>query len=131
MRARLRNRHTRSPSTCPRAIGATPNGRRHASQARPSEIGPATAGAVRHHHARQAASRAGLPRLPRHPAPGQELWRRTARGGVRRGLDIGATSYSSITSILKNGLDRAYREEGAAEPSPIHHANIRGGGYYH
>ena len=48
-----------------------------------------------------------------------------------RGLDIGATTYGSIASILKSGLDRAYREEGAAEPSPIRHANIRGGGYYH
>ena len=49
----------------------------------------------------------------------------------RRGLDIGATTYGSIASILKSGLDRAYREEGAVEPSPIDHANIRGGGYYH
>ena len=49
----------------------------------------------------------------------------------RRGLDIGATTYGSIASILKSGLDRAYREEGAVEPSPIDHTNIRGGGYYH
>lgn len=49
----------------------------------------------------------------------------------RHGLDIGAATYGSIASILKSGLDRAYSEEDAAEPSGIHHANIRGGGYYH
>jgi hypothetical protein len=37
---------------------------------------------------------------------------------------------TSIRSILKTGLDRAFLE-GAAEAAPLQHANIRGGGYYH
>jgi hypothetical protein len=37
---------------------------------------------------------------------------------------------TSIRSILKNGLDRAFLEP-SEEPSPLQHANIRGGGYYH
>ena len=37
---------------------------------------------------------------------------------------------TSIRSILKTGLDRAFLE-GAEEASPLQHANIRGGGYYH
>lgn len=49
----------------------------------------------------------------------------------RRGNDIGATSYRSIVSILKHGLDRAYAQEKVAEGEPIRHANIRGRGYYH
>jgi transposase len=49
----------------------------------------------------------------------------------RRGLSIGATSYGSIASILKNGLDRAFHEEAAAEGEPLRHANIRGQSYYH
>jgi len=58
---------------------------------------------------------------------------------AKRGNDIGATTCGSITSILRHGLDKAYlHPDGtpAAEPAPsdarpIHHANIRGRGYYH
>jgi transposase len=49
----------------------------------------------------------------------------------RRGNDIGATSYGSVVSILKHGLDKAYAQENAPEGEPIRHANIRGRGYYH
>jgi transposase len=48
-----------------------------------------------------------------------------------RGNDIGATSYGSVASILKHGLDKAYAQENAPEGEPIRHANIRGRGYYH
>lgn len=37
---------------------------------------------------------------------------------------------TSIRSILKTGLDRAFLE-GSEEAAPLQHANIRGGGYYH
>ncbi len=49
----------------------------------------------------------------------------------KRGLSIGATTYGSIVSILKNGLDRAFHEEVVAEAEPVRHANIRGQSYYH
>ena len=49
----------------------------------------------------------------------------------QRGLDIGASSYGSIVSILRNGLDRAYRADPVPDAPPVQHANIRGGGYYH
>jgi transposase len=49
----------------------------------------------------------------------------------RRGNDIGATTYGSIASILKNGLDKAYAREPTPETSPIRHGNFRGTGYYH
>jgi len=49
----------------------------------------------------------------------------------RRGNDIGATSYGSISSILKNGLDKAYALEPTPDTPPIRHGNIRGPGYYH
>ena len=48
-----------------------------------------------------------------------------------RGNDIGATSYGSVASILKHGLDKAYAPANAPEGEPIRHANIRGRGYYH
>jgi transposase len=46
-----------------------------------------------------------------------------------RAVLIGATSYRSVESILKNGLDSKPLPE--AEPSPpVHHSNIRGSQYY-
>ena len=50
---------------------------------------------------------------------------------AERGNDIGATTYGSILSILKNGLDKAYAPSTASDAAPIQHANIRGRGYYH
>jgi transposase len=49
----------------------------------------------------------------------------------RRGNDIGATTYGSIASILKHGLDKAYAREPTPETSPVRHGNIRGTDYYH
>jgi transposase len=49
----------------------------------------------------------------------------------QRGMDIGARSYSSIVSILRNNLDRAYRPQPMLDEPPVPHSNIRGGGYYH
>jgi transposase len=46
-----------------------------------------------------------------------------------RALTINAISYSSVSSILKSGLDRAESDAGAVKPVPAH-ANIRGGAYY-
>ena len=48
----------------------------------------------------------------------------------RRGLTIRARSVASISSILKNGLDRAFIED-RPEDHPLNHTNIRGQGYYH
>jgi transposase len=49
-----------------------------------------------------------------------------------RALLINATSYKSVQSILKNGLDRQV-EIDTPEPdaTPIAHGNVRGAGYYH
>jgi len=47
-----------------------------------------------------------------------------------RAIDIGARSYTSVQSILKNNLDRK-RPENATDGSPITHPNIRGANYFH
>jgi transposase len=47
-----------------------------------------------------------------------------------RALQIGARSYSSVKSILKNDLDRR-RPESATDGPAIVHANIRGPTYFH
>ena len=53
----------------------------------------------------------------------------------RRGNDIGATTYGSIASILKQGLDRVQEQNTAPDRvkhgTPVRHTNIRGQGYYH
>lgn len=48
----------------------------------------------------------------------------------RRALSIGATSYRSLESILKNGLDKTPATTPKSQPAPVLHANIRGAGYY-
>ncbi len=47
-----------------------------------------------------------------------------------RALDIGARSYSSVASILRNNLDRR-KPKRAADGPTIDHANIRGARYFH
>lgn len=47
-----------------------------------------------------------------------------------RALEINAHSYSSLNSILKNGLDRVPRTRPTDEPA-ITHPNIRGADYFH
>lgn len=47
-----------------------------------------------------------------------------------RALEIGARSYSSVNSILKNNLDRRQPEPATDGPA-ITHPNIRGAAYFH
>jgi transposase len=47
-----------------------------------------------------------------------------------RALEIGARSFTSVNSILKNNLE-AKRPEPAADGPPIAHSNIRGSRYFH
>ena len=47
-----------------------------------------------------------------------------------RAVEINAHSYSSLHSILKNGLDRQARTRATDEPA-ITHPNIRGADYFH
>jgi transposase len=47
-----------------------------------------------------------------------------------RALEIGARSYTSVNSILKNNLDRR-RPTKATDGPAILHSNIRGPGYFH
>jgi transposase len=48
-----------------------------------------------------------------------------------RALEIGATSYSSVASILKNNLDRRKPRQSATSGPAIDHPNIRGPQYFH
>ena len=52
----------------------------------------------------------------------------------KRALEIGAPSYSSVASILRNNLDRREApksSKGATDGPAIDHPNIRGPEYFH
>jgi transposase len=51
-------------------------------------------------------------------------------GACGRALEIGARSFTSVNSILKNNLE-AKRPAPAADGPPIAHSNIRGSRYFH
>jgi hypothetical protein len=55
---------------------------------------------------------------------------RLCADSASRALDIGARSYSSVNSILKNNLDRRRPAMPADGPAIAHH-NIRGPTYFH
>ena len=48
----------------------------------------------------------------------------------QRALNIKAKSYTSVKSILKNGLDQKQAKQGSQQMLPITHQNIRGKNYY-
>jgi hypothetical protein len=48
----------------------------------------------------------------------------------RRALAIGGVSYTSLKSILVNGLDSKPLPEPVSPNEPVAHPNVRGPGYY-
>jgi transposase len=94
-------------------------------------IGPATAGLIetlltaKPHPEQGFRACLGILRLVRSYGAGR------LEAACQRGLDIGAASYGSVLSILRNSLDRTPRPEPASDEPPVWHENIRGGGYYH
>ena len=50
---------------------------------------------------------------------------------AQRAIEIGATTYGSVKSILDARLDRRPAPKRPAETAPILHPNIRGPRYYH
>jgi len=131
VRSRLHNRHTtiqqHMPSSHRRYAQWTPaRMMRHAAS-----IGPATIALVeaimkaKPHPEQGFRACLGILRLVRSYGPAR------VEAACRRGNEIGATTYGSIASILKNGLDKAYAREPTPEAPPIRHGNIRGTGYYH
>jgi transposase len=131
LRSPLRGRHTTVPEHMPsshrRYLGWT-----HERIQRDAEAtGPATAALIeailrtRRHPEQGFRSCVGILRL----AKGYGSDRLEA--ACERALAIGAHSYTSLASILKNGLDRqAPKEPRDTSPLPAH-PNLRGAGYYH
>ena len=131
VRSHLRNRHTtiqqHMPSAHRRYAEWTPSRMmRHAAS-----IGPATIALIeaimkaKPHPEQGFRACLGILRLERSYGSAR------LEAASKRGNEIGATTYGSIASILKSGLDKAYAKEPTPEAPPIRHGNIRGTGYYH
>ena len=94
-------------------------------------IGPSTIALVEHilttkpHPEQGFRACLGILRLARGYGP-QRL-----EAACQRGMSIGANSYGSVLSILRNGLDRAFRPEPVLDNVAVQHSNIRGSDYYH
>ncbi|MBT3399911.1 MAG: IS21 family transposase [Rhodospirillaceae bacterium] len=129
MRAPANRRHTtireHMPSAHRRFAAWTPERMRHQAAA----VGPETEALVaiimreRPHPEQGFRSCIGILRLAK-PHGRERL-----EAACERALAIGARSYSSVASILKNNLDRR-KSKRAAEAPVIEHANIRGSGYF-
>ena len=130
-RSHLRNRHTTVPEHMPSAHRRYAEWTPARMMRHAASIGPATVALVeaimkaKPHPEQGFRACLGILRLARSYGEAR------LEAACRRGNDIGATSYGSIASILKSGLDRAYAREPAPETPPIRHGNIRGTGYYH
>jgi transposase len=135
-RSRLRHRHTTTPEHMPSAHRRyaewTPA--RMVSEA--AKLGPATVALfeaimkAKPHPEQGFRSCLGIISLVKSYGPAR------VEAACRRGNNIGATTYGSIASILKTGLDRAYAEHDdftrkGTDEAPFHHENIRGRDYYH
>ena len=131
VRSPIRSRHTTVPEHMPsshrRYLGWT-----HERIQRDAEAtGPATAALIevilrtRRHPEQGFRSCVGILRLAKGYGAGR------LEAACERALAIGAHSYTSLASILKNGLDRrAPQEPHDTSPLPAH-PNLRGAGYYH
>ena len=96
----------RCASTCRRATGAMPTGRRSASGGR-----PARSAATPRRWSRSSCGSAHTPSKASAPASAscgspRRYGRERLEAACSRALEIGARSYSSVNSILKNNLDR-------------------------
>jgi transposase len=130
-RSHLRNRHTTVPEHMPSAHRRYAEWTPARMMRHAASIGPATVALVeaimraKPHPEQGFRACLGILRLARSYGAAR------LEAACRRGNDIGATTYGSIASILKTGLDRAYQREPAPDTPPIRHGNIRGTGYYH
>lgn len=131
-RSPLKGRHTTLPEHMPQA-------HRQYAEWTPQRLvrwaetsGPATAEVVaiilgsRAHPQQGFRSCLGIMRL------GKSYGAARLEAACRRALHLGATTYTSLRSMLEKGLDQQPIPASHAEPeTPIAHGNIRGPEYYH
>jgi transposase len=130
-RSHLKGRHTTLPEHMPTSHRSYAEWTPQRLIRWAEKSGPATAGMVqtileRRAHPQQGfRSCLGIMRL------GKSFGEERLEAACRRALTLGACSYKSIESILRQGLDRkAFPEQQDLDLS-LEHENIRGSDYYH
>lgn len=132
-RSQLRHRHTTTPEHMPSAHRRYAEWTPARMMSEAAKLGPATTALfeaimkAKPHPEQGFRSCLGIISLVKSYGPAR------VEAACRRGNDIGATTYGSIASILKNGLDRAYAERArdATNDAAFQHDNIRGRDYFH
>lgn len=129
-RSHLKGRHTTVPEHMPAAHRSYAEWTPQRLIRWAEQNGPATAGMVqtileRRAHPQQGfRSCLGIMRL------GKRFGEERLEAACQRALTLGACSYKSIESILRQGLERKAVAEQQALDLDIAHANIRGADYY-
>ena len=127
----MRHRHTTVPDHMPSAHRRYADWTPARLRREAGQIGPATAHlvelilATKPHPEQGFRACLGILRLVRSYGVDR------VEAACLRGIDIGARTYGSVASILRNNLDRAYRPQPGPDVPPVQHGNIRGGSYYH
>ena len=127
----VRNRHTTIPEHMPSAHRRYAEWTPAKMMDEASKIGPAT-----------VALFEAIMKAKPHPEQGfrsclgiislvKTYWPARVEAACWRGNDVGSTTYGSIASILKHGLDHAFAQQATPDAPPLRHSNIRGSGYYH
>jgi len=130
-RSHLKGRHTTLPEHMPAAHRSYAEWTPQRLIRWAEKTGPATAGMVqtileRRAHPQQGfRSCLGIMRL------GKSFGEERLEAACRRALTLGAYSYKSIESILRQGLDRKAVPEQQDLDLSLEHENIRGSDYYH
>jgi len=130
-RSRLKGRHTTVPEHMPASHRSYAEWTPQRLVRWAAKTGPATASVMqsileRRAHPQQGfRSALGIMRL------GKSFGEERLEAACRRALTLGACSYKSIASILRQGLDRRALPEQQDLDLGIEHANIRGADYYH
>jgi transposase len=130
-RSHLKGRHTTLPEHMPTSHRSYAEWTPQRLIRWAEKTGPATAGMVqtileRRAHPQQGfRSCLGIMRL------GKSFGEERLEAACRRALTLGACSYKSIESILRQGLDRKAVPEQQELDLSLEHENIRGSDYYH
>jgi len=130
-RSHLKGHHTTVPEHMPQS-------HRHYAEWTPQRLiawaektGPATASVVRTVLERRAHPQQGFRSALGIMRLGKSFGEERLEAACRRALKLGACSYKSIDSILRQGLDRKALPEQQELGLSIEHDNLRGSDYYH
>ena len=130
-RSHLKGRHTTVPEHMPASHRSYAEWTPQRLVRWAAKTGPATASMVQSILERRAHPQQGFRSCLGIMRLGKSFGEARLEAACRRALTLGACSYKSIESILRQGLDRSALPEQQDLDLTIEHDNIRGADYYH